>query len=166
MKNILNRKYILVFITVIGIYTILWTVTSILTYKGIYNPIMLIGLFITILMYSIRLYRRKEDIILTNWRTILMLLIGIIIMCIPIYTLPNISYKEGIQIINQDIGKNLKYVKLDFYECTILTDREETIFIRPGLYYYSVSDNSYKRYFIINPITKKIIELEERFYPD
>lgn len=158
VKKVVTTSIIL--ITLLEIY---FAYKAVMDYAGVYQ----VGIFIPLLLqpiFYISLFRIENPFFKT--RIILIGLISILLPLIIYITLPNYTYDKGKLIVTQYLNQDKNYIFAD------LTHDKDTIpvinnptklFVSNRVYYYEVTSNDGKKYFIINPLTGELKELVKSY---
>jgi len=158
------KKYLLTGITIITLVEAYFNYIALKDYIGIYQT----GIFIPLLLQPI-LYRKffmsEEKVRLKNWRLLAMGTISIVLPFVIFFTLPDYTYAEGKEMVESTLEDTVSFVDLETQKRTIPTiERDSGLLKSNRIYYYITDTGTEKNYFVVDPLTGEIQELDQDFY--
>jgi hypothetical protein len=159
-------KSIIVFcITLISLLELYFAYRILAEYRGIYEGW---GFFIPFIyqpFWGIRLF--KKELAYYKFR---MLGIGLIAFACPFiiyFTLPNYTYNEGKYFVEQYVQSsgNYEFIEFSREKDTIpVVDNPQRLFVSNRAYYYGIKSIVNNTYFMVNPLTGKVVQLAENYW--
>jgi hypothetical protein len=158
------KKYLLTGITVITLVEAYFNYIALKNYSGIYQT----GVFIPLLLQPI-LYRKffmsEEKVSLKNWKLLAMATISIVLPFIIFFTLPDYTYAEGKEMIAATSTDTVNFIELKTQNRTIPSIGRNPGFLKSSRVYYYIADTgTEKNYFVVDPLTGEVQELDQDFY--
>lgn len=160
-KTKIGVMLFMVFISMIEVYFI-YRIR--IEYEGIYQ----IGFFLVLFIAQPFLF----GMIIKNKKSpkieIFFVIVTFIVLPIIIYfTLPNYTYLQGKEMIEQEFQDQTQFIFLDndYGQYTVpVIENSEQIFIANRVYYYTIRLNNETKYMIIDPLTGELKEMEEKYW--
>jgi hypothetical protein len=162
-----NKKVkatIMVFVTLVTLVEVYFAYKITQDCKGIYQvqifiPLVLQPLYVNRLLKKERAYFKLR---------ILSLLLCSVLLPLVIYsTLPNYTYIEGKEIVQKFIGQDNShsFTEVSFEKSTVpVIDNPKQAFLSDREYYYEVISKEGSIYFMVNPVTGRIMKLEKSYW--
>jgi hypothetical protein len=158
------KAIIIVFVTLVTLVEVYFAYKITQDCKGIYQvqifvPLVLQPLYVSRLLKKERAYFKLR---------ILALLLCSVLLPLVIYsTLPNYTYIEGKEIIHKFIGQDNShnFTEVSFAKSTVpVIDNTKQVFVSDREYYYEVTSKEGSIYFMVNPVTGKVMKLEKSYW--
>ena len=133
-------------------------------YAGVYEIRIFIPLIFQPFFYN-ALFR--EDKTYLKFKIIGIGLLSFILPLTIYFTLPNYTYNEGKQMVERYVraSKNTVFIDISSERDTIpLTNNPKRLFISNRAYYYAIKSTVDNKYFMVNPITGKVMQLSEDYW--
>lgn len=159
-----NKKTIISLIILITLVEMYFAYRVVYDYKGIYPVSMFIPFIFQAFMYWKLI---NKEINYKKIRIFIMVLISISLPLVIYFTLPNYSYHEGKETVENYLEENtnIEFVDFSIGKDTIpVMNNPKKIFISDREYYYKVILSDEVRYFMVNPITGRLNELPEGYW--
>ena len=158
------KKYLLTGITVITLVEAYFNYIALKDYIGIYQS----GIFIPLLLQPIlyrKLFMSEEKVSLKNWRLLAMATISIALPFVIYFTLPEYTYAEGKEMIESTREDTVSFMDLETKMRTIpAIGRDSGLLKSNRIYYYITDTGTEKNYFVVDPLTGEVQELDQDFY--
>jgi len=158
------KKYLLTGITIITLVEAYFNYTALKDYIGIYQT----GVFIPLLLQPIvyrKLFMSEEKASLKNWKLLTMGTISIVLPFVIFFTLPDYTYSEGKEKIASTSEDTVSFMDLETQKRTIPAIGRDSGLLKSNRIYYYITDNgTEKNFFVVDPLTGEVQELEQDFY--
>ena len=158
------KNIIIICITLISLLEMYFAYKVTKEYVGVYN----VGIFILLLLqplYYKALFRKEKTYL--QFKFISIILISFILPIIIYFTLPNYTYNEGKQIVEQYVhsSTNLIFIDISKDKDTVpVINSPKQLFVFNREYYYGIKSTGANKYFMVNPLTGKVVQLSEEFW--
>ncbi|MCB2290546.1 hypothetical protein LGK97_12290 [Clostridium sp. CS001] len=158
------KNIIVICITLISLLELYFAYKVQKEYTGIYE----VGIFILFIFQPFwykSLFRDQETYL--KLRVIAIVLISLILPLIIYFTLPTYTYNEGKQIVKEYVQSsgNLIFIDISKDKDTVpLTANPKRLFVSDRAYYYGIKSTFNNKYFMVNPLTGKVIQLSEDYW--
>lgn len=158
------KKYLLTGITIITLVEAYFNYRALKDYIGIYQT----GVFIPLLLQPIvyrKLFMSEEKASLVNWKLLTMGTISIVLPFVIFFTLPDYTYAEGKEKIASTREDTVSFMDLETQKRTIPAIGRDPGLLKSNRIYYYITDNgTEKNFFVVDPLTGEVQELEQDFY--
>jgi len=164
MSNESWKKYLLTGITVITLVEAYFNYIALKEYIGIYQT----GIFIPLLLQPIfyrKFFMSEEKVNLKSWKLLAMGTMSIVLPFIIFFTLPDYTYSEGKEMIASTREDTVSFMDLETQKRTIpAIGRNPGVLKSSRIYYYITDTGTEKNYFVVDPLTGEVEELDQDFY--
>jgi len=158
------KKYLLTGITVITLVEAYFNYIALKDYIGIYQTSIFIPLLLQPILYR-KLFMREEKVSLKNWKLLAMGTISIALPFVIYFTLPDYTYDEGKEMIKSTQVDTVSFMDLETQKSTIpAIGRDSGLLKSSRIYYYITDTGTIKNYFVVDPLTGEVQELDQDFY--
>ena len=126
---------------------------------GIFTPLIFQPLYYKSLFSGQRTYPRL--------RIIGAVLISFILPLIIYFNLPNYTYYEGKQIVERYVHSSGKLIFIDISndkDTVPVVNNPKRLFVSNREYYYGIKSTVDNKYFMVNPLTGKVVQLSKDFW--
>lgn len=167
LDNIKNKKIFIVCIILISLLELYWGFQVAREYRGTYFVAVFTPFVIQPYWYYILLYKKPQ-----NYLKIRIAGIVIISFILPltIYcTIPNYTYNDGKNFIEQDMNLDSEFVFTDYSlsKSTIpVLNCKKVLLCSNREYYYDIKLNKENKYFTVNAVTGKVTQLSEGYWEE
>lgn len=163
-----NKKSIIIIcITIITILEAYLAYQVVNKYVGLYQIQVSIALIFQPMNYYNLLFKKHKNYV--KLRITVLILISLILPIIIYFTLPSYTYIEGKILVEQyeKSGQNLEFIDVPKDEDTIpIVDNPTRLFVSNRAYYYVTKIDAENKYFIVNPISGKVHQISDSYWPE
>lgn len=164
-KNKKINNIIIICITLLSLLELYFIYKITMDYRGIYKVSIFFSAFISQSFSYIRLL--KKEIPYPNFRFIIIVLLSLFLPLMTYFTLPNYTYNEGKQIVQRYLQSSGNPIFIDFpknKDTVPLANNSERLFVSNRAYCYGIKSTINNKYFMVNPLTGKLVQLSEYYW--